>query len=202
MCERTKPTFGLCVLSAAASRRAACLPRVSRMSSSALGRGLCPPQRQHCVARRSVSERRGTGSTTMVTHSRSQAGSTCQPPPTQSPSECLATIRVPGDHPSAGVPPGGPLSLGRVAVTRTGRCHSDHPRPATPLGTLRVVRERANRRRASRRFALRCGVRPGHGRLAGALTQNCRRRERPNAVLSRTSRGSGGRRSCSPGSSR
>ena len=73
----------------------------------------------------------------MVAQSRSQAGETCQPPPTHFPFECLTTIRVPDDHPSAGVPPGGPLSLGRAAVTRTGRCHSDHPRPATPLGTLR-----------------------------------------------------------------
>jgi|CXWK01.1.fsa_nt_gi hypothetical protein len=34
-------------------------------------------------------------------------------------------VRVPGDHPSAGVPPGGSLSLGWAAVTRMGRCHSD-----------------------------------------------------------------------------
>ena len=50
---------------------------------------------------------------------------TCQPPPTQFPSECLATIRVPGNHPSAGVPPGGSLSLGWATVTRAGCCHSD-----------------------------------------------------------------------------
>ena len=36
-------------------------------------------------------------------------------------------VRVPGNHPSAGVPPGGPLSLGWTAVTRMGRCHSDGP---------------------------------------------------------------------------
>ena len=46
-----------------------------------------------------------------------------------------APVRVPGNHPSAGVPPGGPLSLGRSAVTRMGRCHSDglHQHPLEPI---------------------------------------------------------------------
>ena len=44
-------------------------------------------------------------------------------------------VGVPGNHPSAGVPPGGPLSLGWAAVTRVGRCHSDvlHQHPWGPI---------------------------------------------------------------------
>ena len=132
MCERTKPTFGLCVLSAAASRRAACLPRVSRMSSSALGRGLCPPQRQHCVARRPVSESRGTDQQPWSPRAgRGPDGHASRRPPSSHPSawrpsECLATIRVRACPPAGCCHSDGPLSLGRAAVTRITRDQRNH----------------------------------------------------------------------------